>query len=122
MLVLPNFASFIPADIYEVVFNDIGLTVRVEAKPHGVTVRFPNTIGFRLLDEGDLLEFWSDPEYQPGGWIFEVQNGGWLALEETRTGFLSADRKGLTEFFVATANGCLSVLAFGPPTLVSSAT
>ena len=113
---LQGFTSLIPADVFEVIFNETGLRVRVEPEDDGLTIAFDDLIGFRLLDEGDLLEFWGDTE-RLIGWVYEVKSGGWLELESSRSGFLSTDR-GLLEYLVATQNTCLSVLAFNSPTMV----
>lgn len=112
---LREFPGQFPSDIYEVNFDFDGLTVRVYPEQDGPAVSFRNPIGFRFLDEGDLLEFWSEEDSEPDGWIFQVQSGGWLELESNRDGFLSSDRKGLKEYFLATVNGCLSVLTFSEP-------
>lgn len=37
--------------------------------------------GFRVLDEGDLLEFWA-AEVRVPGWLWRVTGGGWLDLEQ----------------------------------------
>lgn len=117
--ILENFSGEMPSDIYEVQFNGDGLRVRVSPDDDGLTVIFSDVIGFRYLDEGDLLEFWSQTGEDQSGWIFVVESGGWLDLESTREGFLSSDRKGLHEYFLATVNGCLSVLAFAAPKLAA---
>jgi hypothetical protein len=52
-----------------------------------IYVRFDGILGFRLLDEGDLLESWSGN--RPQGWLWEIEKGGWLDLERFREGFLS---------------------------------
>lgn len=119
MTALRTFLGQFPPDIYEVVYDFDGLRVRIDPETDGRVVIFSDFIGFRLLDEGDLLEFWSDNDNPLIGWIYEVQSGGWLELESKRDGFLSSDRKGLKEYLVATTNGCLSVLAFGEPKMVT---
>ena len=120
--VLPDFKSPRPADIFELIYNDTGLRVRVELEPGGTIVHFPDATGFRLLDEGDLLEFWPLPGAKGMGWVFEVLGGGWLELESTRSGFLSKSVAGMKEYLVVTGSDCLSVFSFGPPTLNTSAT
>ena len=120
--VLPGFSSFCPADIFELVYNDTGLRVRVEVEPDGTEIHFPDATGFRLLDERDLLEFWPLPDPKGMGWVFQVFGGGWLELESTRPGFLSNDAAGMEEYLVVTGSDCLSVFSFGPPTLNTIAT
>ena len=50
--------------------------------------RFPR--GFRVLDEGDLLEFWGTEFWKSGlaqgSFLFEVLRGGWFDLEAQRSG------------------------------------
>lgn len=76
--------------------------------------RFPDIAGFRMLDEGDLLEFWPTCA-QGNGWLFRIHQHGWLELESSRAGFIRADAKGLQEYFFSSQNGCLSVLAYEAP-------
>jgi hypothetical protein len=80
----------------------------------GPSLIFEDVIGFRLLDEGDLLEFWPECSAEHGG-LFKIVQGGWLSQESTRAGFRSADRAGLNEFFVTGPNACVNVLGFGEP-------
>jgi hypothetical protein len=77
-----------------------------------VDFRFPR--GFRVLDEGDLLEFWGG-DRAPGSVLFQVESGGWLDLESQRPGFASTQRESVTEFLVATNTTCVNVLAIEPP-------
>lgn len=76
-----------------------------------VYVDFPSLNGFRVLDEGDLAEFWPAPK----GWLFTVSSGGWLHLESSRGGFISDD--GLSEFLIAGQDDCVNVLASETPTV-----
>lgn len=119
MTALDDFPGQFPADIYEVSFDSHGLTVRVSPDKDGQAIYFRKLIGFRFLDEGDLLEFWPENDNPVPGWVFEIHSGGWLDLESTRDGFLSSDRKGIREYFLATNNGCLSVLGFDQPELAT---
>ena len=82
-----------------------------------VCVEFRGVRGFRVLDEGDLLEFW-DPETRPAGWIWKVHGGGWRDLETSRSGFLSGDRD-YAEFLVLGNDDCVSVFAEAEPSLRS---
>jgi hypothetical protein len=74
--------------------------------------RFPR--GFRVLDEGDLLEFWGG-SHPPDCFLFQVKGGGWLDLEAKRAGFASTQRENVTEYLVASEMNCVSVLAIEPP-------
>ena len=41
---------------------------------------FGSPVWFRVLDERHLCDLW--PAYsEPNGWLWEVQEGGWLELE-----------------------------------------
>lgn len=77
-------------------------------------VRFPWVVGFRLLDEGDLLEFWPACS-AVNGWLFLIKKNGWFDLETTRQGFTREKGQGVFEYFVASQNSCLSVLSGEPP-------
>lgn len=79
-----------------------------------LVVEFERVRGFRLLDEGDLLEFWS--ERQPDGWLWQIDEGGWRDLEKQRSGFVTQDAA--TEYLIAGQNDCVSVLAHGSPKLI----
>lgn len=73
-------------------------------------VRFPWVVGFRLLDEGDLLEFWP-PCSAENGWLFLIKKNGWFDLEISRRGFTREKDQGVSEYFVASQNSCLSILS-----------
>jgi hypothetical protein len=120
--VLPGLSSFSSADIFEVVYNDDGLKVRLGSDENAPTILFDAVVGFRLLDEGDLLEFWSSAGFDANGSIYVVNSGGWLDLESSRSGFLSKEREGLVEYLITTACDCLNVLSFESPTIVPGAT
>jgi hypothetical protein len=80
---------------------------------------FRDVIGFRVLDERDLGEFWNTYS-EPNGWLWEVQSGGWLDLEETHPGrtFISHDMiSDMREFFVVD-DKCVSVLCRIAPELL----
>ena len=96
------------------------VTVLFEGAKNPTYVSFDAVEGFRVLDEGQLLEYW-DPG-QSGSWLYVVEKGGWLELEASRNGAptLAADGK-LKEYLVAGINDCISVLAYEDPTVVSAA-
>ena len=81
-----------------------------------VEVQFEEVIGFRVLDEIDLAEFW--PTFSsPEGWLFFVNSGGWKELESTRTGFVRKDWEGINEYFIRGCDECVSVLSAYEPTV-----
>lgn len=82
----------------------------------GWLVAFPDAVGFRVLDEGDLLEFWPVCSARTGSGVFEVHDGGWLTQERSRQGFISGTtRQSLREFLVTGPDDCVGVLAFNAP-------
>jgi hypothetical protein len=75
---------------------------------------FASVVGFRVLDERDLCEFWNEYS-EPNGWLYEVESGGWLDLEKHRKLFNSPDVfKGLREYLIVD-DKCVSVLCLAPP-------
>ncbi|MCP4975439.1 MAG: hypothetical protein GY931_04700 [Maribacter sp.] len=85
------------------------ITLNFERQDYPTYLIFENVVGFRVLDEGDLLEFWN-PEVRIDDWIWEIQEGGWTDLEKCRKGFLSATKSTDTEYFVCGINECLNVI------------
>ncbi|MEJ5148478.1 hypothetical protein [Sphingobacterium sp. MYb388] len=78
------------------------------------TIKFDRILGFRVLDEGDLLEFWNDQ--RPKGWLWEVLENGWFDFEKTRDEFLSACHEDeLKEYLILGINDCVNVLTFNAP-------
>ena len=75
--------------------------------------------GFRVLDEGDLNEFWQ-PEARAAGWLWTIAAGGWFDLERQRSGFLIGAHDSFSEYLVCGINDCVSVIAAADPKLSSS--
>ena len=94
------------------------ITIWFENKKPPIYVRFDDVRGFRVLDEGDLCEFWSDD--RPSGWLWEIEKGGWFDLESIRAGFLSnAQSKGeLKEYLIVGINDCISVITGVEPEII----
>jgi hypothetical protein len=79
-------------------------------------VTFENPIGFRAVDERDLLEYW--PECStPAGWLFQILSGGWLDQERKRPGSLIETHSDAKEYLIAGMHDCVSVFSNEPPTL-----
>jgi len=74
---------------------------------------FKDLSGFRVLREGDLIEYWGGA--RPDGWLWVVQSGGWRATEAQRSGFVSGDMQGIREFLVVGQVDCVSVLSSSVP-------
>ncbi len=80
-------------------------------------VIFRKVIGFRVLDERDLCEFWNTYS-EPTGWLYEVEEGGWLELESKRELFNSpVFCPELKEYFLVD-DKCVSVLSAEPPEIL----
>ncbi|MFG6461979.1 hypothetical protein ACG04Q_10380 [Roseateles sp. DXS20W] len=92
------------------------LTLTCPDEVQQAVTTFTEVVGFRLLDEGNLLEFWPRCAADHG-WLFEISENGWFAQESLRSGFLSSDAPGITEYFVVSTNDCLNVVAGARPTV-----
>lgn len=96
--------------------DDLIVTVRSLSSGLEYSLRFGAVIGFRALDERDLLEFWLECSTINGSWAFEVTSGGWLAAEFKRSGSLIGHMSPeAREFFVAGCNSCVSVIGWDEP-------
>ncbi len=95
------------------------VTVTSPSGAKAAAVTFTGVVGFRVLDEGDLLEFWPACAAN-NGWLFRIRANGWLDQEIARRGFVHDKASGLTEYFIAGQNDCISVLAGAPPELEES--
>ena len=94
-----------------------GQTLVIDIQGEGFAfarVYFSNPVGFRVLDERDLCEFWNTYS-EPNGWLYEVEEGGWLELESTRQLFNSPGMfPGLREYMLVD-DQCINVLTVQPP-------
>ncbi|ROT94565.1 hypothetical protein EB809_19295 [Marinobacter sp. R17] len=108
-----------PVEIIHLEFDVDVLVVTVSIDNERIDVEFDAPVGFRALDEGDLLEFW--PECSTfNGWLFQVQGGGWFAQESMRGGFLSSGNRDVKEYFIIGLNYCVSVLGWHDPDVNAS--
>lgn len=79
------------------------------------SVEFVRVVGFRVLDEGDLLEFW-DPDTRVEVWLWRGEGEGWLAQERRRPGFVSGlGQPEYSEYLVLGENDCVSVFGHEEP-------
>lgn len=108
-----------PIEVINLEFDAELLVVTVSIDSDRIDISFDSPVGFRVLDEGDLLEFWPDCSTQ-NGWLFEVQNGGWFEQESKRSGFLSSGNSEVKEYFVIGQNYCVSVLGWDAPEVCAS--
>lgn len=93
-----------------------GLTILVRdlANQRTWRVEFVEVEGLRQLDAADLLEFWPACAASEG-WLYRVEQGGWLDQECRREGFVARETKAVDEYFVNGGDRCLSVLSWSPP-------
>jgi hypothetical protein len=98
--------------------NDGLLTIEVQGPGFTfASVVFRQPVGFRMLDERDLCEFWKDC-HTGNGWCYEVHEGGWQELETQRQYFNSPSFfTGLREFLIV-CDQCFNVLVLEPPEIV----
>jgi hypothetical protein len=111
------FASNETIEVSSVAFSSDGLAISVSSAQWDVKVTFTQTYGFRVLDELDLTEFWSQCSLRDG-WFFEVKANGWKALELSRPTFFSGRPSWVREYLVIGRNECVSVLTKEDPMVV----
>lgn len=81
----------------------------------GVVLEFSDVVGFRVLDERDLMEFWPACSTSNGG-LFEIHEGGWLSQERIRPGScIGPMNPSVKEYLVTGPDDCVSVLSPNPP-------
>ena len=90
------------------------ITLNFEHFSGVVYVDFETPNGFRVLDEGDLLEVWEGSTKEE--WLYVVEEDGWLAQEAKRPGFVSDPAEHI-EYLVAGCNDCVTVMALDEPTV-----
>lgn len=97
------------------------LSIRlIESSVRLAAVKFESVEGFRVLDEGDLLEFWPTCSSQHG-WLWEIHEGGWFDLESGRSGFVGEKYKDASEYLLTTDNECVSVISHIKPVVAINA-
>lgn len=93
-------------EVASVYLGEGGLTIEMSSEHWEATVVFPQSYGFRVLDEVDLTEFWSHCSLNQG-WLFEVRSGGWKDLELTREHFfLAAVHGSVNTWWLDATNVC----------------
>lgn len=110
------FPSDNTTQVESVSFDSNGLSVSVSSQHWDAKVVFKQTYGFRVLDELDLTEFWSQCMLADG-WLFEVTSGGWKELELARPYFVSGRQEWVREYLVIGLNECVSVLTKEEPSV-----
>lgn len=103
-------------EIVYVEFDIETLTVTVLTDGDKIDILFDSPAGYRVLDEGDLLEFWPNCS-SFNGWLYEIRGGGWLDQERNRNGFASSAKTDAKEYFIIGCNYCINVLAWEGPSV-----
>ena len=94
------------------------LTLELESPSEGrVRLVFDSPLAVRVIDEGQICEFWNTYS-RPNGWLWQVLDGGWIALESQRARFWGTDHpRPVLEFMVAD-DQCVFVMTMTPPRFV----
>ena len=95
------------------------LEITISIDGDKIDIIFEEPAGFRVLDEGDLLEFWPECSLQKG-WLHEVTSGGWFELESKRSGFSLSGNSVITEYLIVGVNYCVSILGWEKPSVQQS--
>jgi hypothetical protein len=99
-------------------FDGDTLTIEIQGEAFAFAhVVFRSPTAFRVLDERDLCEFW--PDYsEPNGWLYEVEQGGWMELEAHRQLFNSPTIVHSLKEWLIVDEMCISVLSVQPPEII----
>jgi len=95
--------------------STLRITLMFDDKEEPVYIIFKHIVGFRVLDEGELNEFWNVKQ-RPVGYIWEVKDGGWKSLEELRSGYIGHS-KSAKEYLVLGNDDCVSVITYNEPVI-----
>lgn len=106
-------------DLCDLAVGTSGLRIAVlvgrddEENDQFVEVVFPTFRGFRYLDEGDLLRYWSSGMFDTSNYVvFEMKSGGW-GRQEQRNGMLNVTGAigSYREWLIISGNACVNVIA-----------
>ena len=106
--------NYQPHDIELIQYKSGNLLIEIETNIQPIQVNVTSPVGYRVLDEGDLLEFWETCTLNHG-WLYKILEGGWRDLESTREGFLSGLQAEAAEWFLVTQNTCVSIISYEIP-------
>jgi hypothetical protein len=109
-----------PPELQRIEYAPSSLSISVAFEESIVAVSFASTVGYRVFDEGDLLEFWPTCSCV-NGWIWQIHAGGWFDLESTRPTFISEKYKTVNEYLIVGDNECVNVLSHDRPHLGGNA-
>jgi hypothetical protein len=78
-------------------------------------ILFNNPIGFKCLDERDMMDYWKH-KVLTDNWIIEILEGGWLDMERSNS-FISDKILNVREFLIEGNDECLTVLSEKKPVI-----
>ena len=90
------------------------IDIQGESKFSYARVTFRRPIGFRVLDERDLSEFWKTYN-EKNGWLYEVVEGGWMELESQRKMSSLFMFEGKLREYLFVDEKCVSVISTTAP-------
>ena len=100
-------------------YGEVAIAV-VAGEKNVALVQFKGVRGVRILDEGDLLEFWPNCS-RAYGWLFQISAGGWLELECSQPRFIRENYSTVREYLVTGDNECVSIFSNQAPTVTANA-
>jgi hypothetical protein len=102
-------------------YEDGVLSVCVVSSPEAgiTTIMFENVVGFRVLDEGDMLEFW--PSCSCAALVWQIHEGGWFSFERHRSELFGEIHKNTSEFLVASSEKCVNIISYALPRVSNNA-
>ena len=108
-------------EVINLSYDLYNLTISLtDSDKNSILVIFQSVIGFRVLDEGDLTEFWRSIN-SSHGWAFEITAGGWHDHEKLREGyFVSAHNSQAKEYVFLGCDDCVSVISLEEPKFLST--
>jgi len=86
--VVPESTGITSAELQRIEYEPNSLRIQLTPEPDAFVVYFEVVAGFRMLDEGNLTDVWSDAGYNPKASVYRVLSGGWLGVEKTRKSFI----------------------------------
>ncbi|MES0328621.1 MAG: hypothetical protein ABUK13_10590 [Gammaproteobacteria bacterium] len=101
-------------EITKIDYDIENLEINLETSDLFIKVFIREVRGYRVLPEGDMLEFWSDFSRR-NGWIFEIKTGGWKELLNHRASNFPINEEGLYEYLINGASECINILAYEKP-------
>ncbi|MCB8927204.1 MAG: hypothetical protein H6652_16425 [Ardenticatenaceae bacterium] len=98
---------------------ELRITLKFPNKKEPIYVIFSTPVGFRVLDESDMTEYWND-DARSSGWLWEIVEGGWITLETQRKNkYFSGTEIHNVEYLVTGIHDCINVISPRPPKIYS---